>query len=208
MDVGVLALQGEVAAHLSALAALGVHAQPVRTPAELERVDALVMPGGESTTMWMLARTSGCEAVLERRLADGLPTLGTCAGMIMLAAEVLDGRADQGSYGAIDISVRRNAFGRQLASFEADLDVATMAGGPFRGVFIRAPSVARVGDGVEVLATVAPSHAAPHDAKGAPAEQVAVLCASGPILVSSFHPELSGDLRVHQLFLERCVRAS
>ncbi len=206
MDVGVLALQGEVAAHLSSLEALGARARPVRTPTELERVDALVMPGGESTTMWMLAQSSGCAAVLKRRLADGLPTLGTCAGMIMLATEVLDGRADQGSYGAIDISVRRNAFGRQLASFEADLEVATMAGGPFRGVFIRAPWIERVGDDVEVLASVAPGPAGLHDAKRAPGEQVAVLCVSGRVLVSSFHPELSGDLRVHELFVERCVR--
>lgn len=205
MDVGVLALQGEVAAHLGALEALGVRAHAVRTPDELERVDALVMPGGESTTMWMLAASSGCSAVLERRLGDGMPALGTCAGMIMLAAEVLDGRPDQGCYGAIDISVRRNAFGRQLASFEADLDVPQMGGEPFRGVFIRAPWIERAGDDVEVLASVVPTPAGQHDAKAAPGSRVAVLCLSGPILVSSFHPELSGDLRVHQMFLERCV---
>jgi 5'-phosphate synthase pdxT subunit len=145
------------------------------------------MPGGESTTMSMLLESGRLFEPLAERLADGLPVLGTCAGMILLAHEVLDGRPDQRSFGVLDISVRRNAFGRQVDSFEADLAVRGVAGGPFRAVFIRAPGVERAGEGVEVLATV----------DGAP-----VLVRQGPVLAAAFHPELSGDLRLHQLFLE------
>lgn len=185
MKVGLLALQGAVAPHARALADLGAAAVEVRTPAQLDDVDALVVPGGESTTMSKLLDTSGLRVPLGERLAGGMAALGTCAGMIVLARTVLDGRADQRSLGAIDVTVRRNAFGRQVDSFEADLDIAGMDG-PFHGVFIRAPFVEEVGPEVEVLASVA----------GHP-----VLCRQGRVLVSAFHPELTDDRRLHEQFL-------
>jgi len=188
VKVGVLSLQGAWQRHAEALDALGAHAIPLRLPADLAGIDAVVLPGGESTTISRLLATSGLFDPLAERLADGMPALGTCAGMILLASEVLDGRADQRSFGAVDIAVRRNAFGRQVDSFEAGLDVEGMAGGSFPAVFIRAPAVERVGEGVEVLAGVEPG--------GRP-----VLCRQGPIVVAAFHPELSGDLRLHSLFL-------
>jgi pyridoxal 5'-phosphate synthase pdxT subunit len=184
--VGVLALQGASAAHVAALSRLGAEATEVRTAAALAGVDAVVLPGGESTTISMLLDANDLRDPLAERLAAGLPTFGTCAGMILLASEVLDGRPDQRSFAAIDLAVRRNAFGRQVDSFEADLDVAGLDE-PFHAVFIRAPVVERAGEGVEVLATV---------------DDRAVLCRQGPILVSAFHPELTDDLRLHQLFLE------
>ncbi|HEX6595625.1 MAG TPA: pyridoxal 5'-phosphate synthase glutaminase subunit PdxT [Acidimicrobiales bacterium] len=184
--VGVLALQGASARHAEALEALGASAVEIRAPGHLAGVDAIVLPGGESTTMSRLLETSGLFDPLAERLADGLPAFGTCAGMILLAREVLDGRSDQRSFGAVDVSVRRNAFGRQVDSFEADLLVEGVAGGRFPAVFIRAPAVERVGEGVDVLATVADRP---------------VLCRQGPFVVAAFHPELSGDLRLHQLFL-------
>ena len=187
MKVGVLALQGDVREHVQALGELSTHAVEVRVPEDLAGVDALVLPGGESTTIAKLLEFSGLFAPVAERLDAGMAALGTCAGMILLATEVLDGRPDQPSFGAIDLTVRRNAFGRQLDSFEADLEIAGMAGGAFPAVFIRAPYVERVGDGVEVLACV---------------DEHPVLCRSGPIVVSSFHPELAGDLRLHQLFVE------
>ena len=190
--VGVLALQGASARHVEALAALGAHPVEVRGPADLAGVEALVLPGGESTTMSHLLETSGLFDPLTVRLAAGLPVFGTCAGMILLAAEVLDGRPDQRSFGAVDVDVRRNAFGRQVDSFEADLAVAGLPGGGFPATFIRAPVVERVGDGVEVLATVAIS-----GARGTRP----VLCRQGAVLVAAFHPELSDDLRLHQQFL-------
>jgi 5'-phosphate synthase pdxT subunit len=186
VKVAVLALQGDVSEHAQALADLGADAVEVRTPDQLAGADALVLPGGESTTMSKLLESSGLFDAVADRLRDGMPAFGTCAGMILLASEVLDGRPDQRSFAAIDLSVRRNAFGRQVDSFEADLEVDSLAGGSFRAVFIRAPYVERVGDGVEVLARV----------DGHP-----VLCRLGPVLVSAFHPELSGDLRLHELFL-------
>ncbi len=186
VKVGVVALQGAVARHAEALAALGAHPVEVRTPDDLAGIDAVVIPGGESTTMSHLLGTSGLFQPLAERLAAGLPALGTCAGMILLAAEVLDGRPDQRSFGAVDVAVRRNAFGRQVHSFETDLPVAALPGGRFPAVFIRAPVVERVGEGVEVLATVS----------GRP-----VLCRQGRVVVAAFHPELSGDLRLHQFFL-------
>lgn len=189
MKVGVLALQGDVAEHVSALADCGAHVVEVRSPGHLAGIDALVLPGGESTTMSMLLERAGLFDPVAGRLADGMPALGTCAGMILLAADVLDGRPDQRSFGAIDIGVRRNAFGRQAQSFEAGLDVAVLPGGPFDAVFIRAPVVERVGAVVEVLAAIA----------GRP-----VLCRQGPVLVAAFHPELSEDLRLHRLFLDTC----
>ena len=185
--MGVVALQGATEPHFAVLEALGATAVPVRGPEDLAAVDAVVLPGGESTTISFLLDSSELRAPLAERLADGIPALGTCAGMILLATEVLDGRPDQKSLGAIDITVRRNAFGRQRDSFEADLEIAELAGGPFRAVFIRAPAVERVGDGVDVLATVGDR---------------AVLCRQRSVTVCSFHPELGDDLRLHQRFLE------
>jgi 5'-phosphate synthase pdxT subunit len=195
--VGVLSLQGAYRLHAEVLTALGAEPVDVRTPESLDAVDALVVPGGESTTMSFLLDSSGLRAPLSARLRDGMPAFGTCAGMIVLATDVLDGRADQRSLGAIDITVRRNAFGRQRESFEANLDIAGLAGGPFPAVFIRAPFVERVGQGVEVDAYVDVPATDAH-----PASRHPVLCRSGAITVCSFHPELSHDLRLHQRFLE------
>ncbi|HUJ64264.1 MAG TPA: pyridoxal 5'-phosphate synthase glutaminase subunit PdxT [Acidimicrobiales bacterium] len=189
--VGVLALQGSVREHCQALHGLGAVPVEVRTPADLEGVDMLVLPGGESTTMSLLLGSSGLIDPLTERLRDGMPAFGTCAGMILLSAGIVDGRPDQRALGAIDIDVRRNAFGRQVDSFEADLDVEGLES-DFHAVFIRAPIVERVGEKVEVLATVT-------DASG---RSRPVLCRQGPILVAAFHPELSGDPRLHQRFLE------
>ncbi|MCH2426396.1 MAG: pyridoxal 5'-phosphate synthase glutaminase subunit PdxT [Acidimicrobiales bacterium] len=186
MKVGVLALQGAFARHSEVLTGLGAVPLEVRTPGDLDAVDAMVVPGGESTTMSMLLDSSGLRPSLAERLADGLPVLGTCAGMILLAVRVTDGRDDQRSFGAIDIDVRRNGYGRQVDSFEDQLSV-TGLDGPFHGVFIRAPVVERVGSDVEVLATV---------------DGVPVLCREGAVLVSSFHPEMSGDGRIHERFLD------
>ena len=184
--VGVLALQGDVREHAAALADLGAHPVEVRSPADLAGVDALVLPGGESTTMSLLLGSSGLFEPLARRLADGMPALGTCAGMILLSTHVLDGRPDQRSFAAVDIDVRRNAFGRQVDSFEVPVPVEGVPGGPFPAVFIRAPVVERAGPDVEVLASV---------------DGRAVLCRQGRVLAAAFHPELSGDLRLHQLFV-------
>lgn len=186
MKVGVLALQGAFARHSEVLTGLGAVPLEVRTPGDLDAVDAMVVPGGESTTMSMLLDSSGLRPSLAERLADGLPVLGTCAGMILLAVRVTDGRDDQRSFGAIDIDVRRNGYGRQVDSFEDQLSV-TGLDGPFHGVFIRAPVVERVGSDVEVLATV---------------DGVPVLCREDAVLVSSFHPEMSGDGRIHERFLD------
>lgn len=185
MKVGVLALQGAVSAHVAALTRCGAAAVEVRTAEQLEGVDALVMPGGESTTISMLLDRFALRDPLAARLDAGMPTFGTCAGMILLASEVRDGRPDQRSFGAVDIAVRRNAFGRQVESFEADLGVVGLDAA-FHAVFIRAPVVERAGPGVEVLATVGDR---------------AVLCRQGAVVVSAFHPELTGDDRLHQLFL-------
>ncbi len=184
--VGVLALQGAVGRHADALTALGAAVVEVRTPDHLTGVDALVLPGGESTTVSRLLATSGLFEPVADRLAGGMPALGTCAGMILLAREVLDGRPDQRCFGALDVAVRRNAFGRQVDSFEAELEVSGLQGPPFPAVFIRAPVVERLGEGVEVLATV---------------DQHPVLCRQGNVTVAAFHPELSGDLRLHRRFV-------
>jgi 5'-phosphate synthase pdxT subunit len=186
--VGVLALQGAVAAHAEALAALGAAPVEVRTAAVLSGVDALVLPGGESPTLSRLLTTSGLFDALAERVEAGTPVLGTCAGMILLAGEVLDGRPDQRCLGALDVSVRRNAFGRQVESFETELEVEGLDGGRFPAVFIRAPVVERAGDDVEVLARL----------DGRP-----VLCRQGPVLAAAFHPELSEDLRLHRMFLNQ-----
>ena len=188
--VGVLALQGAFGLHAVALAELGARAKEVRTPGDLARVDALVMPGGESTTMSMLLESSGLFDAIAERLQAALPVFGTCAGMILLATDVLDGRADQRSFAAIDLAVRRNAYGRQVDSFETSLTVADLPGEPFPAVFIRAPLVESAGPGVEVLA----SH-----------EDRQVLARQGTVTVASFHPELSGDSRLHARFLQEVL---
>jgi len=187
VKVGVLALQGASARHATMLSRLGVEPVACRLPPDLDDVDALVLPGGESTTMSMLLESSGLFDAIADGLRGGIPVLGTCAGMILLGAEILDGRSDQRCFAAVDISVRRNAFGRQVDSFEADLDVDGIDGGPFRAIFIRAPFVERAGPEVEVLATV----------DGHP-----VLCRQGTTTVAAFHPELSDDLRLHDRFLK------
>jgi 5'-phosphate synthase pdxT subunit len=187
VKAGVLALQGAFREHREVLEALGVHAVEVRTPDHLASIDALLLPGGESTTMTRLLTTSGLRHPLVDRIGQGLPILGTCAGLILAAREVLDGRPDQEPLAAIDLTVRRNAYGRQRDSFEADLVVAGLTGGTFPGVFIRAPAIERVGPGVEVLAE--------HDDRP-------VLVRQGAVWVSTFHPEIAGDLRIHQAFLQ------
>lgn len=190
MRVGILALQGAVTNHADAFTRLGAETVFVKTPEHLDGIDALALPGGESTTMSMLLEKSQLFDPVHKLLEDGLPAFGTCAGMILLASDVLDGRSDQRTFGVIDIAVRRNAWGRQVDSFEAHLPVPAVGAEPFDAVFIRAPRVERVGDDVEVLASI---------------DDEPVLCRSGSIVVASFHPELSGDLRIHQLFLEGAV---
>ena len=185
--VGVLALQGDVREHLVTLAGLGVTARPVRRPAEFADLDGIVVPGGESTTICRLLDVFELRDPLTERLRGGLPAFGSCAGMIVLAAEILAGRPDQRPLRAVDITVRRNAFGRQVDSFETDLDVAGVGDGPVRAVFIRAPWVERTGPGVTVLARVG----------GHP-----VAVRQGSVLATSFHPEVSGDDRLHALFLQ------
>ena len=186
MKIGVLALQGAFAAHARVLRSLDAEPREVRGPDDLERVDALVMPGGESTTMGMLLVTSCLQQPIRERLEDGMPVLGTCAGMILLAEGIRDGRPDQVGFGVLDVDVRRNGFGRQVDSFETDLAVAGLDD-PFHAVFIRAPVVERAGEGVEVLASV----------DGKP-----VLVRQGAIMAAAFHPERSDDDRIHRLFLE------
>ncbi|HUR18680.1 MAG TPA: pyridoxal 5'-phosphate synthase glutaminase subunit PdxT [Acidimicrobiales bacterium] len=183
--IGILALQGDVREHTAALSDLNAHVVELRRPQDLAGIEAMVLPGGESTTMSLLLDSAGLYTPIAERLQDGMPAFGTCAGMILLATDVLDGRADQHRFGTIDIAVRRNGFGRQVDSFETELDVVGF-GTALPAVFIRAPVVERAGPQVEVLASV----------EGHP-----VLCRQGPVLVAAFHPELSGDLRLHQLFL-------
>jgi len=192
LTIGVLALQGDVREHLRALEACGVRAVPVRRPGELDDVDGLIIPGGESTTMSKLAVEFGMADPVRKRIAEGMPAYGSCAGMIMLAEEVLDGRPDQQSFAGIEMTVRRNAFGRQVDSFEASVPIDGVDGPPFHAVFIRAPWVERVGPGVEVLGTVADG----------PAAGRIVAVRQGQLLATAFHPELTGDLRVHQFFVE------
>ena len=185
MKVGVLALQGAYASHLQTFASLGVEALEVRTPEDLEKIDRLVIPGGESTTISMLLDSNGMRVPIQESISEGMPVFGTCAGMIVLAREVLDGRDDQKPLGAIDITVRRNAFGRQVDSFESEIEVSGLDE-PFPSVFIRAPIVESIGEGVEVYARV---------------DEKIVLCGTDSILVASFHPELSNDGRIHEMFL-------
>jgi 5'-phosphate synthase pdxT subunit len=191
--VGVLAVQGAFDAHRRVLARLGADVVEVRTADQLGGLDALVLPGGESTTMSKLLQFNQLFEPLQRAIGGGLATLGTCAGMIMLARTVLDGRADQRSLGLVDIDVRRNAFGRQRDSFETDLAIDDLGPPAFPAVFIRAPVVERVGPGVEVLARLPPDHG--------PSAGQPVLCRAGRVLVAAFHPELSVDDRLHRLLL-------
>ena len=197
--VGVLALQGNVAEHLDALRACGAAAVPVRRPAELDAVAGLVLPGGESTTLSKLLVATELLEPLRERLRAGMPAFGSCAGMILLAREAIDGRPDQHQLGALDITVRRNAFGRQVQSFEVDLPVTGVVGGPVRAVFIRAPWVESTGRGVEVLARI------PGTVSG-PASGKVVAVRQGAVMATAFHPEQTGDARLHEMFL-RQVRA-
>ncbi|MEP7202182.1 MAG: pyridoxal 5'-phosphate synthase glutaminase subunit PdxT [Ilumatobacteraceae bacterium] len=184
--VGVLALQGAFVAHQRALEGAGARTRQVRQPGDLDGIDALVMPGGESTTMSRLLTTSGLFDDIKALLSDGLPVFGTCAGMILLASEVLDGRPDQISFGAIDMSVQRNGYGRQVDSFETDLEVVGFDR-PFHAVFVRAPKVVATGANVEVLAEY---------------DGVPVVARQGHVMVASFHPELTADARLHAKFLQ------
>ncbi|SDQ47972.1 pyridoxal 5'-phosphate synthase glutaminase subunit PdxT [Quadrisphaera sp. DSM 44207] len=195
--VGVLALQGDVGEHLHALTEAGARAVRVRRPQELAAVDALVVPGGESTTMDKLARAVGLHEPVRERIAAGMPVYGSCAGMIMLADRLADGIEGQRTFGGLDVLVRRNAFGRQVESFEEDLPFTGLDDGPVRAVFIRAPWVERAGEGVQVLARVA----------AGPAAGSVVAVRQGPLVATSFHPEITGDLRVHRLFVD-LVRSS
>jgi pyridoxal 5'-phosphate synthase pdxT subunit len=185
--VGVLALQGDVREHLAALEAAGATAVEVRRPEELQQVDGLVIPGGESTTIGKLLEIFGLLEPLRKAVEARLPVFGSCAGMILLADELLDGRPDQPTLAALDMTVRRNAFGRQVDSFEVELEVDGIAGGPLHAVFIRAPVVERTGDDVQVLARVDGRTVAVRDEHR---------------LATAFHPELSGDSRMHALFVE------
>jgi 5'-phosphate synthase pdxT subunit len=185
--VGVLALQGDVREHVAVLRGLGADVVEVRRAEQLEDLDGLVLPGGESTTIAYLLTTSGVRPVLERRLAEGLNVFGTCAGLILLSREILDGRSDQWSYGVLDVSVRRNGYGRQIASFESPVTVVGV--GEVPGVFIRAPKIETWSDDVEVLATL------DHGDGEHP-----VLVRQANVWGCSFHPELTSDTRVHELF--------
>jgi pyridoxal 5'-phosphate synthase pdxT subunit len=189
--IGVLALQGDVREHLTALERVGAAGRDVRREAELDGLHGIVLPGGESTTMDKLMRAFGLRDPLRAALGAGLPAYGSCAGMILLADRVLDGPPDQETLGGIDMTVRRNAFGRQVASFEGDVEMAGLAGGPLHGVFIRAPWVEDVGPAVEVLARVEEGEAAGR----------IVAVRQGSLLATSFHPEMTGDGRVHELFV-------
>lgn len=187
-----LALQGDVREHLVALHACGADARPVRMRQELNAVDALVLPGGESTTMSRLLRVFGLEQPLRERLGGGMPTMSTCAGLILTSRRVLDGRPDQLTLDVFDTAVRRNAYGRQVESFECDLAIEPLGIAPFRGVFIRAPHIETVGEGVQVLAKL---------------DDKPVAIAQGPHLGLAFHPEMTDDLRLHSLFIERAEEA-
>lgn len=189
--IGVLALQGDVREHVRSLESSGARSTAVRTLAQLAEVDALVIPGGESTTMSKLAILDGFLEPLRAARAEGMPMYGSCAGMIMLADRVTDARPDLATIGGLDVTVRRNAFGSQVDSFEADVDVPVIGAAPFRAVFIRAPRVDEVGPDVEVLATVARP-----DGEG-----TIVAVRQGPLLATAFHPELTGDLRIHEHFV-------
>lgn len=196
--VGVLALQGDVREHLRALNACGADVRPVRRPADLDGLDGIVLPGGESTTIDKLSRIFGLREPLITALQGGLPAYGSCAGMILLAKNVLDGTKDQQTFGALDITVRRNAFGRQVESFETDVDLDGIGGGPVHAVFIRAPWVETIDDGVEILGDVVPPGLD---------ESKIIAVRHESVLATSFHPEVTDDLRIHRYFIE-LVRAA
>jgi 5'-phosphate synthase pdxT subunit len=188
--IGVLALQGDVPEHLRALVSAGARPAPVRRPEELDRLDGLVIPGGESTTLWRLSVAFDVLEPLRKLIGEGLPAFGSCAGMIMLADRLADGAEGQLTYGGIDMTVRRNAFGRQVDSFERDITLAgNVPEGPFRAVFIRAPWVEQTGPGVGILGT-----------EQGTGRIVAVR--QGQLLATAFHPELTPDRRIHQLFVD------
>jgi 5'-phosphate synthase pdxT subunit len=191
MKVGVLALQGDVREHISSLIACGVTPSTVRRSVELDQVDALVLPGGESTTIAQLAEAFGIFDQIKSRIALGMPVYGSCAGMILLADEILDAKQGQKSFGGLDITVRRNAFGRQVDSFESDIPFADGSSDLIRAVFIRAPWVERTGDGVQILASV---------------DTHPVAVRSQTLFATSFHPELTGDHRIHRYFIEEVAR--
>jgi 5'-phosphate synthase pdxT subunit len=191
MRVGVLALQGDVREHISSLIACGVNPIAVRRATELEQVDALVLPGGESTTIVQLSEVFGVYGHIKVRIKEGMPVYGSCAGMILLANEILDAKEGQKSFGGLDITVRRNAFGRQVDSFESDIAFDDGSADLVRAVFIRAPWVEKVGDGVQVLASV---------------DKHPVAVRSETLLATSFHPELTGDHRIHRYFIEEVAR--
>ncbi len=194
--IGVFALQGDVREHLRVLTGLGVEAIPVRRPSELDQCDALIIPGGESTTMYKLARIFELFEPIQKRLHDGMPAFGTCAGMIMLAERIEDGAEGQETFGGLDITVRRNAFGRQVDSFEGDIEFDGFAE-PVHAIFIRAPWVEAAGDGVEVLATVASG-----EARGR-----IVAVKQGNLVATSFHPEVGGDDRIHRYFVDLVLKS-
>jgi pyridoxal 5'-phosphate synthase pdxT subunit len=190
--VGVLAFQGDVAEHLRMLAEAGARPAAVRRPEELDAVDGLVIPGGESTTIWKLAHVFELAEPLRKRIAGGMPAFGSCAGMIMLADRLVDRASGQETFGGIDMTVRRNAFGRQVDSFENDVELAGITVSPrpsFRAVFIRAPWVEQAGTDVEVLGRD-------------PVTDRIVAVRQGPLLATAFHPELSGDARLHRYFVD------
>jgi pyridoxal 5'-phosphate synthase pdxT subunit len=197
LRVGVLAVQGDVREHINSLTSLNVAVQKVRNPEELKTVNALVIPGGESTTISMLAKRVGLMDPLKKFVKDGFAVYGSCAGMIMLADEILDGRSDQETIGGLDITVRRNAFGRQVDSFETDLGVKDFDKS-FRAIFIRAPWVERVGESVEVLAAVTAENGTQHP----------VMVRQGSVLATAFHPELTNDNRVHEYFVQMAKSVS
>jgi pyridoxal 5'-phosphate synthase pdxT subunit len=196
--IGVLALQGDVREHLEALAACGARTVPVRRPSELTGLAGIVLPGGESTTIDKLSRIFALRDPLIAALRTGLPAYGSCAGMILLADRVLDGTADQQTFGGLDITVRRNAFGRQVESFEADVELAGVTGGPMHAVFIRAPWVEQLNGQVQVLGEV--------ELPGTSESRV-IAVRQGNLLATSFHPEMTDDLRIHRYFLD-LVRAA
>ena len=185
--VGVLALQGDFREHLAVLAGLGAEAVPVRRERELDQVAGLIIPGGESTVMDKLSRAFGLREPLRARIADGMPVYGTCAGLIMLSDRVLDALPDQRTLGGLDVTVRRNAFGNQLDSFETDLDVAVLGGPPVHAAFIRAPLVTEVGPDAEAIASLDDGRV--------------VAVRQGKLLGTSFHPEITGETRFHEHFL-------
>jgi 5'-phosphate synthase pdxT subunit len=191
MKVGVLALQGDVREHMSSLIACGVDPISVRRSSEIDQVDALVLPGGESTTIAQLAEVFGIYDQLKKRIDEGMPVYGSCAGMILLAKEILDSKVGQKTFGGLNITVRRNAFGRQVDSFETDIPFKDGSNELVRAVFIRAPWVEKVGEGVDVLASV---------------DNHPVAVRSKTLLATSFHPEITGDHRIHRYFIEEVAR--